>query len=263
MEAFRLTRQTENTPFPVYTKDNRINGLKLVISGVGKVKSAMAVTWLYSNVADGVNESSCLNVGIAGHPEAELGECYRINKIIDADDDKVYFPPQVATAKVAGKAAKTVSKPDLNYDGKELLEMEASGFYVAASKFVSGERLGLLKIVSDNKKSPADSLHAALVEELIATNMQHIEESVRALSALEQVSQEAAFLQTSASQLHQHYAEKYRFTVTRSRQVGALLDDCFSRNVSADVLHALKPKTSEGLLRELKSLRDAAPVFGR
>ena len=63
-----------------------------------------------------------------------------------------------------------------------LYDMEAVGFYLAASRFNITEFVYSLKIVSDNQTSPAGYLPEKEVSQLIATNLEIIEQTALQLN---------------------------------------------------------------------------------
>src|SRR5690554_1763627 len=94
IEHFRLRRDMSIHEFPVY----RNADIALIVSGVGKVRSAIAATYLlsicntkYNKDIENVNDDSCIkdhtlvNIGFCGASETqyEIGSLILINKVID------------------------------------------------------------------------------------------------------------------------------------------------------------------------------------
>lgn len=89
IEYFKLTKMTHiHLPFPVFV--NKSNDIYLVISGIGKVKAAIATTFLYSLASD---QTGCfLNIGIAGSLEYQIGDCVIANKVTEFSTQRHWYP---------------------------------------------------------------------------------------------------------------------------------------------------------------------------
>ena len=111
---------------------------KLIISGIGKINSAIAVTQLKPT-------GKIINIGICGSTISEVGRLHTIKKIIDKSSQKVVH------VKDEGETLTCVDKPQNNPNEfkNTLIDMESFGFYTASKKFVAKENIELYKIVSD------------------------------------------------------------------------------------------------------------------
>jgi nucleoside phosphorylase len=115
---------------------------KLIISGIGKLNSAIATTNLLSTniLAD---DDMILNFGMCGSSYHEVGTLLNINKIIDRCSDKVVHLKEQngITISCYDKAQKDLKD--------QTLDMESFGFYQASKKFIKVENIKIIKIVSD------------------------------------------------------------------------------------------------------------------
>jgi len=73
----------------------------------------------------------------------------------------------------------TVDRIEHDYPRPQVYEMEASGFFWAARRFETAERIHVLKVVSDNRQTPAVDLTLERAGELAAGGMSVLEELVR------------------------------------------------------------------------------------
>ena len=126
----------------------------MVVSGVGKIRAAASTGALCARFSPEDIEA-VINFGVAGsvsdlHP---VGDLRLIHQIRDAATDRCYFPDMIASHQMTEACVTTVDQPatadapHLPTDG--LLDMEASGFYQAASMFVGPEKIICAKVVSD------------------------------------------------------------------------------------------------------------------
>jgi hypothetical protein len=123
----------------------------LVQSGVGKVSSAVAVSY-----ASGLFPSSTdyyLNVGIAGscNRSYALGRPFLISKATDIATGRSYYPDLILKSPWALENLATVDKPYYGepLEGIGLVDMEGSSFFQTALYFAESHRIHSIKIVSD------------------------------------------------------------------------------------------------------------------
>lgn len=192
------------------------HSVRLLVTGIGKTNTAAALGYLYARYGEQKNEA-WLNVGIAGHPHAEPGALYVVNKSVDSAQGVRYYPVlhgrHCQTAVVT-----TVEKPEQNYPENTLYDMEASAFFAIANRFSSAELIGSAKIVSDNKALGADHVDERYVEKIIAARVPDISHLVE--EYLDVHRQFSALYQ--ASPLYAALLTKYRFSVYEQKQLGKL-----------------------------------------
>ncbi len=145
--------------------------LRLVCSGVGKVRSAAAV--VFARMQDGLESNFTLvNIGIGGASRQSglsIGETFLIHKIVDCASRRAFFPDMLVDTGLAETHLTTVDRPVLansavssnsddagnstdleNPFSSGIVDMEGSGFFEAASLFVSPHRIACMKVVSDH-----------------------------------------------------------------------------------------------------------------
>lgn len=182
VDYYRL-RKIETKPFAVYQRDN----VWLIVSGVGAISTAMAVSWLAAQIAP-VKATSTqkytstiwLNVGCAGHAELPLGAIARVSEVRDLLDKRLY-PVLLAGWKSLNLPLLTVDIVDEKYPDDGLVDMEGFTFFQAATKIVQTEQVQLIKVVSDNIKHPSTEVTAAGVSALIAPHCETIDLYARSL----------------------------------------------------------------------------------
>lgn len=171
---YRLKKITAAPAFEIYRRGD----LWLTITGIGKVATAAAVAFTYAySGAPGV--SSWLNVGIAGHGYCELGDVFAAHKITDMDTKHSHYPPIVIDLPCPTDEILTVPKVVTDYPHHGLFEMEASGFYYAATRFTHSELVQCLKIVSDTHHHPIEGLTPAWVSQAITDRIPFVDQILK------------------------------------------------------------------------------------
>jgi nucleoside phosphorylase len=247
IEHFKLKKIAKIQPFAVYGQGE----LCLTVTGLGK--SAMAAGIAYTQALfSAVAHTVFINIGIAGHKDYAIGGLYCVDKIIDADSHKNYYPPLIGKPICPSSAICTRSTPQLDYDHEALCDMEASAFYETAIRFSTGELVQCLKVISDNRLSPATDIQAKQVSLLIAAQLVTIEDFIK------QVVEFSQLLVTPSTPLFEHLTQRYHFTVNAQLQLKAQLSrwavltdnqtlniDEAQLNNGKEVLHYLEQQISQ------------------
>lgn len=131
-------------PFHIYENDE--SKIRLVISGQGKTRMAAAVAHLSEP------DSIFINLGIAGHKDAPLGELFAVSKLSQLQGRQFY--PKFSTKELPHCALTSVDVPEENYRSAMLYDMEAWAFYDIASLYTTHEKIYVYKMVSDNSEQP-------------------------------------------------------------------------------------------------------------
>ena len=154
----------------------------LVISGMGSVKSASALGFLVG--LTGQKNIPKLNVGIAGHPYRDLGTMWAVNKIVDIQSDKTFYPGfSLLKNKQPSLPLSTVTKPVRIFDSKDcLVDMEGAGFFESATMTCNVEHIALMKIISDNQEQPFDKSRIPLIPEMIGAHLGEIDDVIMQLT---------------------------------------------------------------------------------
>ncbi|EMY11936.1 phosphorylase domain protein [Leptospira weilii str. Ecochallenge] len=149
IETLGLKILRDKTPFPIYRNEKYI----LVVSGAGKIFSAMSVVFLLNEFKNSVVDSSwILNFGICGAPKEsfKIGESFLIHKIKDEGSSKSVYPDILFKSPIPESVLLTVDKPVFRNEISELpntlVDMEAFGFFKLRENSFLRIKFGLLKL---------------------------------------------------------------------------------------------------------------------
>ena len=211
----------------IYQNEN----INLIITGQGKIKSAINTALLLSK-----HNYLTLNTGIAGSEKYNIGNGFFIHKITDTDTGFNYFPDFF---KFPSEEIHTVSKIGKYYN---LTDMEASGFFEAAYKFLNVNEIILYKIVSDTPLYKADINE---IPSLIKSHINIIE------SLIENIAQKNDFF-NEINQALTEAKNKMKLTKTQENQLKQILTFYKIKNIPFPQFKELKKK--EEVKEFLKSL---------
>ena len=172
IKHFKLEKNL-SFPFPLYQNEN----LFLLVIGVGKGKIAQRISAFYKHY--GTTNLQFLNVGISGgNPiNSKKSQLYLINKIIDDQTGKSFFPDILIDNQIEEKSVTTVDKSVTN-GGKNyenLVDMEASEIFRCCIKVVSTHQISFLKVVSDYMGKDTFLLNNLKIEQLIKNHIPTIQ----------------------------------------------------------------------------------------
>jgi len=131
--------------FPVFRDGEHL----LVVSGTGPLKAALATGWAFGRFP-GIR--AALNAGFCGgHPDAfSLHQWYAVHSIRDASSGRLLVPDILWRHPFPEAGLLTTAVPmQTPAEAGRLVDMEGSGFYEAARRFLPPDRIALLKWVSD------------------------------------------------------------------------------------------------------------------
>ena len=135
----------------------------LIRSGVGRVDVAMSIGALAASFSH-VEHKVFANVGIAGARHHELGSVWGINKVIDAQTERTYYPGLIPIRGIPSTVCRTVDVVEHTYAHDSLYEMEAAGFMRATRRLSPTDGVGILKIVSDTPNHPVVNITKASIK---------------------------------------------------------------------------------------------------
>ncbi len=209
---FKLKKDLDCHSFSVYVNNNIV----LTVTGSGKV--AMAGGLAYSlALFESVKNPVLINLGIAGHQTATLGQLFISHKITDTDNGKNYYPQLIIKNECSSYPICTVSKPEQNYQENCLYDMEASGFYEIATRFTTTELIQVFKVISDNNTNGLELINAKIVTIWMMAVIEHIADSIEKLQFL------ATTLIKPELRYYAWLQQQYYFNVNHSHQLKALL----------------------------------------
>ena len=208
IDHFNLKKDVTVRPFSVY-----LNGeICLTVTGLGKHAMAAGVAYTQALFAD-VENPVMLNVGIAGHEYHPLGGLFLIDKIIDNDTRKSYYPSLIFAPSCPTGSIKTSSTPQFSYEQQHLCDMEASAFYDTAIRFSSIEFIFCLKVISDNEASSIENIQAKQVSALIAPHLAKVKSILFHAAAM------AETINEPECSHFERLTELYHFTVNERVQL--------------------------------------------
>ncbi|MCW7494305.1 phosphorylase [Leptospira sp. 2 VSF19] len=140
----------------------------IIISGTGKLSMALAVSEFAHTLSKVErNQMKIWNLGIAGANQIafSLGDHFWIHKVTDAATGKDFYPDRIINSQFKNETnLKTFDRPitkekkidrfftltEHELDGVNLVDMEGSGFFAAASLYFPLENIAIAKVVSDH-----------------------------------------------------------------------------------------------------------------
>ena len=228
IEYYGMHLEEQHGGLRIYTGENA----SLAIGGIGATGSATAVGFLAAH-----NEHRnriWVNVGIAGHHQADLGQVYLVDKIVGTDINQTQFPSICFPSPIPSSTLTTVIEPQTDYAPDTLYDMEGAAFFDAAARFSSVELISLIKVVSDNQSHPITKISKSIVEGLISEALPAVTviiENCRALAnELDEISNSGA--QSWLSGRHASTTERLKFTrlhhrlacLSKENEIASLLE---------------------------------------
>ena len=200
--------------FPVHENET----IRLVVCGAGKVSAAAATAFLQAT-GDHAGMQGWLNVGVAGHAEQAIGEGLLAHRITDQATGRQWYPPLVIDRPPPSGNLTTLDQAGPEYPDETMLDMEASGYYPIACRDATAELVHSYKVISDNRQSPAGSLNAARVEDLVSGRLEEIDTLITQVSEL---AHELRALHAAPPEL-ELFEANWRFSVSQRHQLRRLL----------------------------------------
>lgn len=233
----------------------------LAVSGTGKINAATATALLLQRA--GAPGTATLNIGICGsaasHP---YGALYRVRLIRDRSTGHCHTPDLLVELPGAEEEElATFEQPVTRTESSltsGLVDMEASGFYHAASHFLTADRIGLLKIVSDHLQGA--ELNRKDVESLISSQLETIQQAVQRYRQAAQPT--GGTHNHHVQELLQQAGKALQLTTTQTRQLQQLLTYHMLRNSPEEtrrlVMPHLEPSSEKSeQKRQLEKIRSA------
>lgn len=229
---FDLKRDMSAHAFPVYHN----NAVMLIISGVGKVRSAMATTWLTASVKADAESLILVNIGFCGtsRQACPVGQLVLAGKVTDMDTGRAYYPdlrkdnllPVVALCCHSRPVTVTQMVPALT-DGDVWCDMESAGFMEAAARFLSAERILILKIVSDHLEPGRQNVR--WLQQLMGGQLPVLARTLE--QAASQMANPKPIIPGDIDEAVDKIIEKQRFTAAMARQLKlAVRQACLAGN---------------------------------
>ena len=251
IEAFKLKPLSGNPLFPIYENEM----IKLIVSGVGKIKAGAACSYL-AGIHRDEDIYGWINVGVGGHRSLPLGTPLLINKIIDDARKTQFFPSFAFEPPCRTEGCTTVENPETTYPTGNCYDMEAAGFYAIASKISPIEMIHVFKVISDNRTPPASEVSKQEVHALIRNHVGLIQTVIDEMHTLieEIAPEETPFLD--------ELIKRWHFTTFETLQLRKLLKRwnlvCSDQILLSQEL--LQKKSAKEVLAYLKSHIENTPL---
>ncbi|QVL58241.1 MAG: hypothetical protein KFB93_03940 [Simkaniaceae bacterium] len=251
IEALNLKPLSGTHLFPIYENE----GIKLIVSGVGKIKAGAACAYL-AGIHRDEDIYGWLNVGVGGHRSLKLGTPLLVNKIVDGARKAQYFPSFAFDPPCRTEECITIENPDHGYPTNQVYDMEAAGFYAIASKISPIEMIHVFKVISDNRAHPAKEVTKKEVHSLIYNHVDLIRSVISEMHILidEIAPEETPFLD--------EFIKRWHFTTLETLELRKLLQRwhllCADQILLSRDL--LEKKTAEEVLSFIKEHIEAIPV---
>lgn len=150
IERFGLKQEPQQNRFQLFHSEH----VRLIVSGTGETMAAIATTYLLANRSLAPSDI-IVNVGTCGtqYNDITTGDALIPHKIIHHDTQKHFYPDIIVDHGLREGSVETFSRP-VGRDEASIItgdgvDMEASGFFQAASVFSAPHQILLFKVVSD------------------------------------------------------------------------------------------------------------------
>jgi nucleoside phosphorylase len=240
--GFGLRADLEHQAFRIY----RSECADLVVTGVGRTAAAAGTAYLAA-IAEAGRLDPWVNVGVGGHRDLAPGHAAVAHEVEDASSDRRRYPPRTATEGLPSARVRTVERVETEWRTDAICEMEAAAFVDSALRFAASELVQVLKIVSDGPSHPLAQLDAKRIEKLVGDAWPLVEQLADRLCALA-----ASGVDPTADAAP--FEERWRFTVSQRRRLGALLRRWRALEAADD---------EAALLARLASAEDASALLSR
>lgn len=255
IEHYKLS-SINNRYFRIYEGNNII----LIISGVGKIKSSIATTYILSQI-DNLDRCVALNIGLCGTQDRShnRGTPILVNKVRDRDTGYEYFPDILFSHNMIEGGVEThsvlVSLENQPPIEEKFVDMEASGFFEGASTFLPPHRISCIKVVSDYLDGyipdKTDVIHMIgevipAIDCIYRVMEYHMEHSTVVLDDREKtyLDRIAEHIRLTVSQTHELYDMAFKYKLRTGEDIPSFED-----------IFAIEVKTKEEGKREFERIK--------
>ena len=172
---FRLKRDRQCRAYPLYLGTALGDlAIRLVVAGVGKVAAAAATAYLAARCP--TDQSALwINLGIAGHASAEIGDAFWAHKVTEASNGRSIYPNRLLQGDHDSLSLLTVDEPAIDYPEDAAVDMEAAAYCHIASRFTTLELLQCFKVISDNLSSGTANIRPDTVAQMVSAHLPELE----------------------------------------------------------------------------------------
>lgn len=221
IQHYGLKRVHRPGPFELYQGD----GMKLIVSGIGILPGAIAVSSLLTAEAAGMNDVYA-NIGSSGAAadRFSIGDAVLCHKIIHHDTRRSGYPDILIRHGFQEGVLETFSHPvgarHLPEIQGELVDMEGAGIFEAASRFLAPHQMIIVKVISDSVQEQGawqEKIDPELTAEHMRKHLPTFDQLLEDTHAI--VNQSTDILKDSDLQHIQQTAECLRLTATMTYQL--------------------------------------------
>lgn len=196
IKKLELKKDTTITKFQVFKN----NDITLIITGTGKIKASIALTYLFSK-NEPTEKDIFINIGICGSRKVsyKIGDTFLCNKIIDNDTKRTYFSDIIFKHPFYEESLECSSLPcsslenfttkdfsdnnNNNFPKRDsirnsfegnLIDMESSGLYESAITFLHPHEIFFIKIISDFLDIDKKNVTLENIKEIISNSSDSI-----------------------------------------------------------------------------------------
>ncbi len=223
IEEYKLKKDINSNNFQLFCSEK----YSLIVSGIGKINSALSVSHTFFKLNQKLN-NIWINIGIAGHINEKIGKLILVNKVIDNESNKSFYPFFSRNYSLKQIACTTYDKPNFDYN-ISMSDMELSGFFHSASKYSSKELIHSLKIISDNINKKIDFKDKKVVQDLIRMNVPKIKKFV---STIEIIHRKFFLLDEKVNKRIKDDLKMFKYTFSEKIQLSKLLYIIYHNNFS-------------------------------
>lgn len=228
IEALGLKGSGDISGFRTFSDEKYI----LTVTGIGKINAACAVTRILSLYEGRID--LVVNIGTcAGEDKAHT---YVINRICDMDYRKDLYPDMVYKTPFEEMTLHTsdIYKTDSCFTdeyGPYVYDMEGSAVFIAASNFVSPDRIMLIKTVSDS--GDPDSVTDDYCVDLLGSSVKDTVDLIGRIGAIVRSDPYAAADELTARYEKELHCSEYmrndlkrliRFALSSGIDIGSIID---------------------------------------
>lgn len=171
IKKFKLKKDSTINRVQVFKNEK----ITLIVTGVGILKSAIALTYILSKVKID-SDDIFINIGVCGakNEEFKVGDIVLCNKIINSESKRAYYPDMIFNHRFKEGSLESFNRVINSESGVtgDLVDMEGAGLIEASSYFFETYQVNIIKIVSDYLDGDIDS---ESVESLIEKALVEIE----------------------------------------------------------------------------------------
>ena len=217
---YQLKRCIDDSAFAVFRNDT----MTLTVSGVGKLAAANAVGYTQGRYGFG-QSGAWLNIGIAGHPDLDIGECRIAHKVLDSETNTSWYPA-LLPGHINTSELVCVSQAETEYLDDSMYDMESAGFISSATRFQTQELVHSLKIISDNHNNPVYRFDKKTVTSLITDRIDTID------CIINELDNRSQYIRNNSLELVETFNQTWHFSRHQYTQLNQLLNNwsCLSPN---------------------------------